>query len=375
MRIPLEELALASTSLAVFAACGRDVAVGGANIEDSTQDGGTGAGDGGSGEILASGQQSPEYLAVDRTNVYWANAGNVALGPDPCDGGGSIVKVPIGGGTPVVLAAGQNCPVGIAVDDTNVYWTNNIDNGSVATVPIAGGPPVTLAAGQTYPTGIAVNATDVYWVNDKSFVGPSPSPIASVSPKTGSVMRMALDAGAPTVLVPSLDSPFALALDETSVYFTVLGNSLIEKTSLVGGAPLTLASSQYGHTSGAIAVDGTSIYSPWSPVSVGGCNPAKIPLDGGPPVVLGTSVSSECGVAIYGIATDGVAVYWTQEEGPGDGGPVDLGQYGVVKKVPVTDGVPVTLARGLALPRGIAVDATSVYWANAIDGTIRKTAK
>jgi hypothetical protein len=53
---------------------------------------------------------------------------------------------------------------------------------------------------------------------------------------------------------------------------------------------------------------------------------------------------------------------------------VDL-NYGVVKKVPVTDGVPVTLASGQSLPRGIAVDATSVYWANPFDGTIRKISK
>jgi len=72
-----------------------------------------------------------------------------------------------GGGAPVMLASGQNGPQHIVADATNVYWTNigSIeDTGSVMTVPIAGGTPTPLAAAQKGPLGIAIDATAVYWV-------------------------------------------------------------------------------------------------------------------------------------------------------------------------------------------------------------------
>jgi hypothetical protein len=34
-------------------------------------------------------------------------------------------EVPIAGGTPTVIASGQNFPLGITGDQANIYWTNN----------------------------------------------------------------------------------------------------------------------------------------------------------------------------------------------------------------------------------------------------------
>ena len=88
---------------------------------------------------LASNLEQPYGVAVDDANVYWTT--NVAAT-------GVVMKVPRGGGTPVILASGLDFPHTIAVDATSVYWTNSIPGtGAVMKVAIAGGTPQVLAAG------------------------------------------------------------------------------------------------------------------------------------------------------------------------------------------------------------------------------------
>ena len=69
--------------------------------------------DGSNPVTIATGQSSPQGIAIDATHVYWGNAGD-----------GSIMKAPLGGGAATVLAAGQGAPANVAVDGTHVYWTD-----------------------------------------------------------------------------------------------------------------------------------------------------------------------------------------------------------------------------------------------------------
>ena len=81
---------------------------------------------------------------------------------------------------------------------------------------------------------------------------------------------------------------------------------------------------------------------------------------GGTPTVLAKAQASP-----FGIATDGIAVYWTNE---GDG---------TVMKCATTGcgGAPTTIASSQKEPMGIAVDGTSVYWANHNGLDIQKVPK
>ena len=102
-------------------------------------------------------------LAVDATNVYWTN--DVA--------NGTVMKVALDGtGVPVVLASAQNMPYAVAVDATNLYWTTSGSptdpgwpDGTVMKMPLAGGEAVALASNQPGPFNLVVDATNVYWTN------------------------------------------------------------------------------------------------------------------------------------------------------------------------------------------------------------------
>ena len=109
---------------------------------------------------LASGQNNAVALAVGPDAVYW-----VEWGDDSGKADGAVMKVPLDGGTPIVLASDRPTPSSIAVDATSVYWTDQAANyggkagGMVEKLPLAGGTAVTLASGQQNPGSIAVYGT------------------------------------------------------------------------------------------------------------------------------------------------------------------------------------------------------------------------
>jgi outer membrane protein assembly factor BamB len=100
-------------------------------------------------------------LAVDGTNVYYA--ANTTLGS------GVVGYVPLGGGSPTVLADGRiGSMMAIAIDDANVYWIEGfgtIGRGAVAAVPKAGGQAMVLAAALQDPMALAVDTSGIYFAN------------------------------------------------------------------------------------------------------------------------------------------------------------------------------------------------------------------
>jgi hypothetical protein len=115
--------------------------------------------------LLDSGPPQAFDVAVDATTLYWTSEGMSCFIGAGMDSDGEVREVPLlEDGAPGPLASGQPAPRGLAMDDTNVYWTD-CESGAVMMAPRAGGAAAPVATGQGEPRDIAVDATHVYWTN------------------------------------------------------------------------------------------------------------------------------------------------------------------------------------------------------------------
>jgi hypothetical protein len=165
----------------------------------------------------------PAGVTIDQRNVYWTHG---RFPPDVCqisvytgEGvlGGTVLKIPLGGGTPTTLISGRSEPRGIVVDETNVYWVDGRPS-TVMSVPIEGGTPRTLASCQDafYSCmNVTMDRTYVYWTAD------------------GNLQRTPRGGGVPEILVTATISVGEFAVDATNLYWVDLGDGSPGAASLM----------------------------------------------------------------------------------------------------------------------------------------------
>jgi hypothetical protein len=227
--------------------------------------------------------------------------------------------------------------LGIVTDKAHVYWiANSNQDGLIFAGSKDGGAPTLLASGQQNPFAIAVNGTNVYW----TLQGPNNPPTTN-----GQILSAPLDGGIPWVLQDGGSDPTDGGWGRISV----------------------LANQQY--LPNLLVVDSANVYwTTWGDEQPGHGTVMQASLGGpevGAPITLATDHLP------FALAIDGSFVYWATLTDPG-----------VISKVPIGGGTPVTLASRQHTPQGIAVDDTFVYWtatgtqtAGYMDGQIMKAPK
>src|SRR5260221_1484344 len=163
----------------------------------------------GTSTAIASNQNGPLGLALSASFVYFTNLGDSSAN-------GSIVRVPLSGGTPVTLKAGLLQPASIVIDAASIYWGSSgpgASSSAISKMPIGGGTVPTLASVQSYFSngGIASDGVSVYWATFSA---------------VGSVMKVPVNGGAPETIASGLPSPVSVAVTGNSVFFTSYGGTI-----------------------------------------------------------------------------------------------------------------------------------------------------
>jgi hypothetical protein len=287
----------------------------------------------------------PIGLAVDATHVYWTD-----------EFSDSVREVPLGGGAVGTLATAQLNLGGLVVDSTNAYWAiGNELMGTIMKVPLQGaGTPVAVATEQDSPEFLVLGSGgNVLWTTYSSSAGTG----------IGTVGEVGVDGGAVSTIASGQNAPEGLAVDATHVYWANGGTSSSTNGSIVmralsGGTPTTLVSGLVSPT--AIAVDATSVY--WTSRVASGAV-LKMSLGGGVITSLATGQASPSAIAV-----DATSVYWTTYGTIVNNTITD----GTVVKVGLNGGALTTLVAGQDGPQTIAVDGTSVYFGQYDGDTVAK---
>jgi hypothetical protein len=204
--------------------------------------------DGGAFDVIAEGQDSPNGIAVDATDVYWTTANTNVAFEDAGSGkvtmtsagrGGAILHRSKKGGKTSVLAAGIDFPVALAVDAKSAYVETAIVKPGVGRVSKKGGPITFFQWEEAGVMAFAVGEARVFWST-----GMQDGALKSAAKEGGDVRVVVGHVAVPVSIAPSSDGGVYFVSKERLMYASQ------------DGATKVVAD----RTGGDVIVDGTDVY-------------------------------------------------------------------------------------------------------------------
>ena len=290
--------------------------------------------------VLASGRAQPVTIALDTTDVFWTETNEVA----------AVSKS--GGTVRAVVPTPTNQALAITTDGAQVYWTET--GGKVGAANAAGqaqpnywaGGGPACAGAQSAPFGIALSGDPMQLYVVCADMGSGDTWVQLVGPSTStSACQPAADAVPP----PRPTQGIAFAQKANVVAFAA-GDQLELFPAGQPNAPTQHVASTSGARIGGVALDadGGAYFTTQAGVMFS-------PPIANPPGAVGTTATQ----GLSAIVLDEGELYWVDSDS--------------VRKISASGqpGAPVVLAAAQSSPSSIAVDETSVYWSTA-DGRIMK---
>jgi virginiamycin B lyase len=245
--------------------------IGRANVDGSLVD-----------QTFITGADTPNGVAVNGTDIYWANTG-------PCLN--SIARARLDGTAVdqsfIAGPDGPSGPFGIALDASYVYWANRFGYDSIGTADLDGrNIDESFIASGSQPCAVAVDTGHIYWGNSNT------------------IGRANYDGtGIDYSFIQGVNSPCGLVVDSTHIYWTNTGGTTIGRANLDGSQPdqsfIAGASAPCG-----IAVDGNQVY--WGNSATGTIGRANIDGSQADQRFI-TGATQPCGVAVDSVVVTGTA--------------------------------------------------------------------
>jgi hypothetical protein len=310
--------------------------------------------------VLATGESTPEGVALNSAALFWANGGNSTIRRlnRSLDGGFRPIATDAGpdaSSFASTAAASAPPPTDLLADTTYLYALVGVG----ATNQIcASFLPYALAGtggslGCAYPTTmcsgtarrLATDGSNVYLSASACGTPQSPSIFVEGAPGTNNTGW--------TKFGPLSSPALAMAGDTVRVYFAVANQIFSQLLSTTTFAPTQFAESPPQATITDLAVDGKNVY--WTDTL--GNVVASAKSGAGFSVVLASAQDQP-----FRLAQDSSNLYWTNAG--------TQSMDGSIAMVAKSGGLPVVLASGQRHPWGIAVDESSVYWTDSVANTV-----